>query len=199
GGPGSGIAVFPKSGSRLGWNRFCKTTDLLNPEWKLVVDGAVKILCEIWVYGDLKQTLRKGRGAYLSSSHSERVKVSKDEIANDLGKLFRESIGTDVAIVCSQTNFKVHKSILSARSPVFAAMFNSDMVESRSNFVQIEDFEDDVVKGMLEHLYTGKTDSMDELAPELLRIAEKYDLGGLKADCVYKLGNKLNWKMLENY
>ncbi|ODM86866.1 Speckle-type POZ protein [Orchesella cincta] len=36
---------------------------------------------------------------------------------------------------------------------------------------------------------------MDELAPELLRIAEKYDLGGLKADCVYELGDKLN---LEN-
>ncbi|ODM88714.1 Speckle-type POZ protein B [Orchesella cincta] len=65
------------------------------------------------------------------------------------------SIGTDVTISGSNTNFKAHKLILSARSTVFAAMFNSGMLENRSNFVEIADFEDDVVKGMLEHLYTG--------------------------------------------
>lgn len=36
---------------------------------------------------------------------------------------------------------------------------------------------------MLEYLYTGETGAINELAPDLLRIAEKYDLPGLKEDC----------------
>ncbi|ODM61475.1 Speckle-type POZ protein, partial [Orchesella cincta] len=144
--------------------------DLLDPS-NLVVDDKVKILCKIWISGDSKKTVMKLMGTKSNPSREDRFRMCKDGIVDDLGKMFRDS------------------------KPSFAAMFNSGMLENRSNFVEIADFEDDVVKGMLEHLYTGKTDCMDELAPELLRIAEKYDLGGLKADCVYELGDKLN---LEN-
>ncbi|ODM86967.1 hypothetical protein Ocin01_19716 [Orchesella cincta] len=45
---------------------------------------------------------------------------------------------------------------------------------------------------MLEYLYTGATDCMAERAPELLQIAEKYDLADLKEDCGYALAESLN-------
>ncbi|ODM88717.1 Speckle-type POZ protein [Orchesella cincta] len=190
GGPGMKITRFSSPTQKWGYDDFA---DLLNPS-NLSVDDKVKILCKIWIYGDSNQTVMNWRGAKFNPSHEDRFRMSKDGIVNDLGKLFKESIGTDVTISGSNTNFKAHKLILSARSTVFAAMFNSNMLENRSNFVEIADFEDDVVKGMLDHLYTGKTDCMDELAPNSSKSRE-VRFGGLKADCVYELGDKLN---LEN-
>ena len=70
-----------------------------------------------------------------------------------------------------------------ARSPVFKAMFQSKMLESTENIVEIEDFDDETVKGMLEYIYTGGTESLQENAPELLKIGDKYQLLGLKEDC----------------
>ena len=71
----------------------------------------------------------------------------------------------------------------SVRSPVFSRMFSSGMLESTQNVVKIDDFSDDIVKGMLDYIYTGQTGSLPENASELLRIADKYQLLGLKEDC----------------
>ena len=45
--------------------------------------------------------------------------------------------------------------MLSARSQVFHAMFNSDMVENKSGSVNVEDFHPNVMKEMLQYIYTG--------------------------------------------
>ncbi|ODM89143.1 BTB and MATH domain-containing protein 40 [Orchesella cincta] len=66
------------------------------------------------------------------------------------------------------------------------------MIENETKTLVISDFDDVVVKGMLEYLYTGATDCMAERAPELLQIAEKYDLADLKEDCGYALAESLN-------
>lgn len=71
-------------------------------------------------------------------------------------------------------------------------MFSTNMVEKEQNTVEIQDFDDDVVKGMLEYLYTGETELMAERAPDLLQVAEKYDLGGLKEDCEYTMADNLS-------
>ncbi|ODM90165.1 Speckle-type POZ protein B [Orchesella cincta] len=104
----------------------------------------------------------EAQGNQINPSHEDRFRMSKDGIVDDL-----------------------------ARSAVFAAMFNSGMLENRSNFVEIADFEDDVCWSIstLENGLYGRVSSGTS------QIAEKYDLGGLKADCVYELGDKLN---LEN-
>jgi len=78
-----------------------------------------------------------------------------------------------------------------ARSPVFYAMLNCNMIEKELSQVEIADFDDDVVKGMLEYIYTGETELMAERAPDLLQIAEKYDLSGLKEDCEYVIADHL--------
>lgn len=78
-----------------------------------------------------------------------------------------------------------------ARSSVFAAMFSTNMMEKEFNAVDIPDFEDEVVKGMLQYLYTGETDLITERAPDLLQIAEKYDLAGLKEDCEYAMADHI--------
>ena len=62
-------------------------------------------------------------------------------------------------------------------------MFSSGMLESTQNVVRIDDYSDDIVKGMLDYIYTGETDSLPENGPELFRIADQYQLLGLKDDC----------------
>lgn len=62
-------------------------------------------------------------------------------------------------------------------------MLQANMAETLNSKVDIIDFQAEVVKGMLEYLYTGETESMPQRAPDLLRIADKYDLPDLKKDC----------------
>ena len=80
-----------------------------------------------------------------------------------------------------------------ARSPVFSAMFHSEMLESTQNSVRIEDFPDEIVQGMLEFIYTGRTtDSLKENAVDLLRIGDKYGVLGLKENCERIILRNLN-------
>jgi len=70
-------------------------------------------------------------------------------------------------------------------------MFTSGLVEARNNTVNIIDFDHCVVKGMLDFMYTGKTKYMTQRAEELLEIAEKYNISGLKDSCQHSLGKIL--------
>ncbi|CAL8116525.1 unnamed protein product [Orchesella dallaii] len=176
-----------------GYTKFIVSDDLTNPERKLVVDDTLTIRCQIWICGGLKEKLGNSNED-TNSNLSLRKRMAREKVAMDIGKLLKESIGTDVTISTKIRLLKAHKAILMARSSVFAAMFNVNMLEKQLNVVQIIDFDDDVVKGMLEHVYTGETKLMAERAQELLKIAEKYDMTGLKEDCEYQLADNLNMK-----
>lgn len=63
-----------------------------------------------------------------------------------------------------------------ARSAVFSAMFESQMLEGLSNKVQIEDIDPDVMKEVLRFIYTGKSNSIDKMADLLLAAADKVNL-----------------------
>jgi hypothetical protein len=70
--------------------------------------------------------------------------------------------------------------VLAASSPVFAAMFNSGMLEAKNDHVQIEDVEGDVMKAMLRFMYTGTAPGIEGIADQLLAAADKYQLERLK-------------------
>ncbi|KAA3676300.1 speckle-type POZ protein [Paragonimus westermani] len=69
--------------------------------------------------------------------------------------------------------FEAHKAILAARSPVFAAMFEHSMEESRANRVEITDMEPETLAEVLHYIYTGQVFGLDKLAHELLAAADK--------------------------
>ena len=88
----------------------------------------------------------------------------------------------------------VHKAILTLRSPVFKAMFDSKMTESNSN--QIFDFDEITIKRMAEFLYKDTfTDiagtSYEDLL-SLLAIANKYEINSLKNVAISYLMKILN-------
>lgn len=78
-----------------------------------------------------------------------------------------------------------HRDILSARSSVFAAMFNHDMQESKSGEINIQDFEKDIFYELLHFIYSGRTSVplTEIMARLLLAAADKYDVQELKDEC----------------
>jgi speckle-type POZ protein len=83
-------------------------------------------------------------------------------------------------------NIGGHVSILAARSPVFAAMFNHDMQESKTGQVVITDIKRDVFYQLLHYLYSGRTSTLmtEDIANPLYAAAHKYSLEDLQKECV---------------
>lgn len=86
-----------------------------------------------------------------------------------------------------------HRNILSARSPVFEAIFAQEMPESARSCINIEYVAYDVLKELLRYLYTAKLHENLGLnmVTELLVAAEKYKVEGLKTRCEKMLGDGL--------
>ena len=102
---------------------------------------------------------------------------------------------SDVKIVTGNEEFHCHRNILSGRSPVFEAMFQSDMVENTSRIVDMKDIKPEVVREMLHFIYTGvisNDDVMDEIGRDLLGAADQYQLDLLKNKCEEKLCSSLD-------
>ncbi|XP_016159794.1 PREDICTED: speckle-type POZ protein [Ficedula albicollis] len=86
----------------------------------------------------------------------------------------------------------VQRAILAARSPVFSAMFEHEMEESKKNRVEINDVEPEVFKEMMCFIYTGKAPNLDKMADDLLAAADKYALERLKVMCEDALCSNLS-------
>lgn len=87
---------------------------------------------------------------------------------------------SDFTIVVGSKLFHVHRSVLSVRSSVFGAIFESEMQERKENQMTIEDFSQEAVEDFLYYLYTGEVAS-EFNAMELFALASKYDVTFLRA------------------
>ena len=73
---------------------------------------------------------------------------------------------------------------LDARSNVIKTTFASNMEEKSKNEVKIKDSTPAAVKTMLSYIYTGQvTNNIGDIVAEVLQLADKYDLPGLKKIC----------------
>merc|ERR1740128_1295403 len=113
-------------------------------------------------------------------------------VIEQLGKLFNDRELSDVDVECGGEVFNCHQLILSTRSDVFRAMFQSNMKENRTKKVTIKDVDPDVLKEMLKFIYTGVTNEhvLKEKSGELLAAAEKYQIDCLKEICEVQLCSK---------
>lgn len=138
---------------------------------------------------------------FRSVCHTEgSISLSKCTLLKDLELFFTNRELSDVTLVLDGGEVKAHKAILAARSPVFKAMFSHDMVETKSNRVEILDVKVDAMEEVLKFLYTGeaslkptacedqmqsesKSHNTHEYAIRVLYAASKYQLEDLKFIC----------------
>ena len=100
------------------------------------------------------------------------------------------SIFSDVIIKIGNEEIFAHKYIL-ARNEVFNNMFNSNLLESKSNTVEIKDCEVKTFKTFLKYLYTCEV-ADDEKTVHLLALADKYLENDLKLLCEPQLYEDIN-------
>ena len=99
-----------------------------------------------------------------------------DSIREDIQELYEEGLFTDVTIKCEGEEFKVHKAILAAQSPVFKKMFQVDMKEKISGVVEMTDTTPAVMSDLVTYLYTGSAPNLRTLTRGLLHVANKINM-----------------------
>ncbi|KAF8024881.1 hypothetical protein BT93_F1897 [Corymbia citriodora subsp. variegata] len=107
---------------------------------------------------------------------------------------------TDVVLVAAEDGtdgdpsmpVPAHRAILADRSAVFKAMLENEKEDSRNGTIKISDVSYDALRAFVSYLYAEAC--LDEqMARELLVLAEKYQVEHLKAYCEKFLVSKLNW------
>jgi len=150
-----------------------------------VVNDTLTIVCDIELTADAEIKTTEEYGYQIESRGIENnlAHVTDEFEENIIGS--RES--SDVIIKCYDKEFYCHQSVLSARSPVFRAMFQAKMKEKETGSIDIEEFPSEVVKKMLFYVYSGIVPDVNIWGKELLNIAEKYQLQHLKMSIGEKL------------
>ncbi|XP_014237852.1 speckle-type POZ protein B-like [Trichogramma pretiosum] len=135
----------------------------------------------------------------LATGSTEHLLDNESRDANEVPKLkfdwiFLNENLTDVKLrTASGKEVPAHRLMLAAASPVFRAMFTHDMLENKSQSVDMIDISYDATVEMLRYIYTGAVETQDcSLTAEILAAAEKYQLKELKDRCERILGSNLS-------
>ena len=154
--------------------------DRFEEPYFLTADGALKVVCELTVFGPEK-TLT---GSKIHSSSGPR------QVGEDFWKLFVDSELTDVVIHCEDETFLCHRMVLCARSAAFKEMLKAGFSEEEDMEFHIPDISSAAFKKILRFLYTGTLPTDDignEMWTELLGGAKKLQLDLLKRICEERL------------
>ncbi|KAL1767075.1 speckle-type POZ protein-like isoform X1 [Sigmodon hispidus] len=148
------------------------------------------LLCNVhWLLPDDKLTLFCKEGVvqdFFSSSELNRkpgIQVSRCTLVGDPGELWENSRFTDCSLVVAGKEFWAPKAILAAHSPVFRAVVEHDMEESRRNHVEIHDLEPQVFKAMMDSFTPVRHQTSTAWQDAVLAAADKYSLEHLKVMC----------------
>ncbi|EHK24280.1 uncharacterized protein TRIVIDRAFT_54366 [Trichoderma virens Gv29-8] len=72
--------------------------------------------------------------------------------------MLRSGQFSDLTLVCQGKEFKIHKVVACPQSPVFSAAVSGEFKESQTGVIEIELFDSETVRRMVEFLYTGNYD-----------------------------------------
>ena len=162
-----------------GWTEFIKRGQLFND--KFLPNDKLTLCCEVSFFRVGEDLMDKIGDRY--DSFLMQPNVPKYDLSEDLKLLLENEQLADLVLSANGKEYQVHKAILAARSPVFAAMFQHNMKENENSRIDITDVEETIVPEMLRYIYTGTCENLKDLADSLMIVADKYDLAGLKTMC----------------
>lgn len=120
-------------------------------------------------------------------------------MSQDILRMFQlEDHLSDVTFEVDGKFIQAHKALLSARSPVFRAMFQTQMEEQCTDKVRIEDIEFDVLQALMKYIYSANFDENIEgssqplFVVKLFAAADKYQIEYLRDMCELHICNSLN-------
>ena len=158
-------------------------------------DEKLTIFCEINVHDTSTTAAVPSWNSAPSPAPSPAPEVLDCDLGQQLGSLLEMATLSDVTLAMGNEEIKAHKAILSARSPVFRAMFKHDgFKEQQENLVRITDHDPKAVKEMLKFIYTGEAPKLKEMVHDLFCIADQYQIERLKQLCEKQLWKDIDVK-----
>lgn len=127
----------------------------------------------------------------------KKPKTASTEGEGVLVNMWEERRFCDAEVACAGATFAVHRAVLSAASPVFAAAFGGVMQEACSGKLEIKDTTPAVVSALLCYVYKAKLEVSDtdtELISDVLLLANYYHIQGLVVECGHRLLASLSKK-----
>ncbi|GBN78865.1 Protein roadkill [Araneus ventricosus] len=182
---------------------FCTKSELLEKKNAYLPNDALSLWCECaFSFGIIQQEIEKvdsdcidiakKKSDNRSLDIENEFSVPKCILLDDLKSLLNNSCLSDVKLKTKSQTYPAHKCILGARSPVFEAMFSSDMKEKINECVDIEDLNDDTVLRLLRYIYSADVEELAwGSATQLYEAADKYEVLSLKDICSSYLRNNL--------
>ena len=102
------------------------------------------------------------------------------ELARRLNMLRRQDHLCNLTLVTKDgKNFKAHRNVLSAASPFFCKLLQSDMKENREGIARFEEISGAVMEDVLEFIYTGSVEVNQENSKDLIVAANYLLVPGL--------------------
>ncbi|CAL4941929.1 unnamed protein product [Urochloa decumbens] len=179
----SRIYSFDGTGAHWGFSRFIEKSTLEKSRW--LKDDRFTVRCDV----DVTVGFREEGGTATVPTF---VTVPPPDYLEHFHNLLLSGEGADVRFVVDDKEFKAHRCILAARSPVFQAQFFGPMQEGAQGLqsaVEITDIKPNVFRNLLSFIYTGSLrermvlDDIVNMAQYLFVAADKYNVGRLKIMC----------------
>lgn len=108
-----------------------------------------------------------------------------NKLTQDLKNLLLNGEWSDVTLKADDREFKVHRNILTVRSPVFASMLQDDTNENATDVMDIPNCSADVFEIFLSYVYTGTADTLSSNNVfDVYYTANTYQVNDLKYECM---------------
>uniref|UniRef100_A0A0N5BS27 Speckle-type POZ protein-like (inferred by orthology to a human protein) n=1 Tax=Strongyloides papillosus TaxID=174720 RepID=A0A0N5BS27_STREA len=153
----------------LGFPKFVKKDFLMDKSNGLLNDGKLTIICELSVVG-------KSLNYQFRRMLIDGMVPRQSRLSYDFRYMLDSSLLSDCTIKVGNSNIKVHKAVLAARSSVFYDIFNGTLENSQTDVIEIKDFHVESLKEMLNYIYTDEVSDIQNVANEMLEIAIRYKL-----------------------
>jgi len=142
-----------------------------------------------------------GLGLNILNLEKTGLQTSESPEEKRLRSLFMNEEGSDISFKVEDKIIPAHKDVLIQKSPYFANVFKSGMIESRQQVIDIQDCEYPVFQEFLRFIYLNKVELDADLALKLLALSDKYLQSDLNEKCMsfltYNLSSDNIYKILE--
>lgn len=173
-------------GCDWGFREFVSRDTLFDESNNLLPDNKLTIYCEIDVNRRTTNIFNENIMA------PPKLADNQSKIIEDIEGLMKSKKFCDVSLVVGDKKFHAHKTILAARSTTLCTKFEQSLQDKKVTVLEINNFDQKVVKEMLRYIYTGKVEDLNKVAKEILPAANEYALEGLKNMCENVMSKNLN-------
>ena len=120
-------------------------------------------------------------------------------LAEELSNLRIQDTFTDIVLYAGDQSFRCHKVILAVNSPVLKAMLTTDMKESTTQEVKLDNINAEVMKTLIDYMYSGTITIPKGQLMETMIAADYLNLLELKKMCLKEVpgilhtSNVISW------